>query len=277
MDEALTTLGKTIVAALPGAVTGFQVERSEAEYGPYEAICAEMADRFVFRDTNIPVHNLSRTLWYRLRVRNLRTNEVSVGQPFNRRGPLSLEGAEASRQFSVYVRRGAGQRFWLLPVRTFGQTCPVCTNSMTGRQQTRDCSSCWGTRFTGGYHYPVATWGTLQEAEGSLRATAQASQQVRHLGIECEGSPEIHEGDLIIDRLNRRFRILVPTATTRHQCIVHQKAQIVQIQPSQVEFTIPVGLPTDGEDLPPDLFSLPATLENLAGESAASLLGSRNW
>ena len=29
MDEALTTLGKTIVAALPGAVTGFQVERSE--------------------------------------------------------------------------------------------------------------------------------------------------------------------------------------------------------------------------------------------------------
>lgn len=255
----------------------FQVERSEAEYGPYAPISPPMPDRYRYRDGNIPAHNVSRSLWYRVTVRNRRTNETVAGQPFDRRGPLSLEGAEAARQFSIYMRHVAGQRMWLLPVRTFGQVCPECTDHITGRQHSRECAVCWGTRFTGGYHYPVATWGTIQEAEHAIRVTTQATTQTRHVSVECEGSPDLHEGDLLIDRLNRRFRILVPSGTTRHQCIIHFKAQAVQILPSQIEYTIPVTIPEDGEDLPFAAFTQASTIDGLAGEYGSMGIGSRNW
>lgn len=248
---------------------------SEAEAGPYTPVAVDLVDRYMVRDNTTYPGMYRRTRWYKLVVRDARTSETAETPPFCRRGDLDLEGAEMARQFSLMVRRVHGARHLLLPPRTFGAKCQSCRPLASGRQLTRRCPSCWGVGIIGGYHYPVETWGTLDEAERTTQVSETQRTETTHHRFQLEGSPEVVPDALLIDRHNRRFRIIQIAPTSSYGVTIHHQGTAVLLPHTDIEYAIPVSWP-EGRDLPPGVRENAHTLSGRGGaRSAQSQPGGR--
>lgn len=247
----------------------FDVEASEAEAGPFTPVAVGLVDRYYVRDNSISRGMHHRSRWYRIKTEDVRTGDSVYTPAFTKRGTLSLEAAEMARQFSLNVRMVHGQRFVLLPIRTFGARCGLCRTTPSGRQTTTRCAGCWGVGFAGGYHWPVETWGNLDEVERTPQLSETQRTETQHHRFRTETSPEITPLSILVDRMNRRFRIIQISPTTEFGVTIHHEGTASLLPETAVEYEIPLVWPA-GRDLPPGLHSLPHTLQGRAGSRTSS-------
>lgn len=221
----------------------FYVERSEAEAGPWDTIAGPLYDRYFLRDNSVPLMTNNRTLFYRIKVVHLPTQDYTFSAIVDRTGKPDLYSREMIRLENIMFSEFVGARAWLYPRRTFGQRCPACYDPILQKRTTENCRTCWGTTFSGGYHYPIQIWAQIDESEQTEQVTMQDHRQVYYFSLRTGPSPDIKPLDLVIDHLNRRFRVFTVGGTNRFGVTVRQEVKLVQIQKGSIEDSIPLNIP----------------------------------
>jgi hypothetical protein len=223
----------------------FTLQRSEGEAGPWENITPALVDRYFVRDNNVPLINQNRTLFYRVECRHTPTGKVLYSPTTDRWGKQDLIAAEVIRLETLLFEEFVGNLGWLFPRRTFGQRCPQCWDDVLQKRIDDRCPTCYGTGFSGGYHYPIQFY--LQEDEAPL--TVQPSMHDVHMqsmmSFRCPSSPDIKPLDMLVDHKNRRMRVTQVHGTGRLGVTIRQEVQAVVLQPGSIEDSVPLLVDTE--------------------------------
>lgn len=251
----------------------YYVERSESEAGPWVEITGPMIDRYYLRDNSFPAISVNRVFFYRIHVVHTPSGNESWSRTFNRRGELPLDALEIVRNEQVLFREFVGTKNWLFPRKTFGQTCPQCWDPALRKRLDDSCGMCFGTGFSGGYHYPVAFWGQKDPGEKQEQVSQQLHQQTMMAMLRMGPTPFVKPLDLIIDHQNLRHRVVSIGGTARLGVPVQQQIRFQQVQRGSIEDTIPLRVDLNDLDLVPDrLFSNPQTLDAEAEIGLSTLM-----
>ena len=230
----------------------FFVQRSEAEAGPWDTIAGPMIDQYYLRDNSVHLITTSaRTFFYRIRCVHVPTGKEVYSSSFDIEGAPSLMAQEMIRRERVLFEEYVGTRCWVFPRRTFGQRCPNCYDSVLGKTVDSRCPTCWGTGFSGGYHYPISFWGQLDAGSESDQVTVDDHRRVQMAQLRCGPSPTLKPLDLIIDRMNRRYRVVESGGTSMLGSLVRAEVKLVLIQKGSVEDKIPLKVSTSDVALVP--------------------------
>lgn len=225
----------------------FFVQRSEAEAGPYLDITPGLVDRYYVRDNSTPSYSNNRVLFYRIRVRHVPTGHESFSETATVEGELDLIALEIIRAETILFEEFIGTVCWLFPVRTFGQRCPQCWDSVMGQATAKSCPTCWGTGFSGGYHYPVQLFAQIDEAPISENPQSSHHHQERAFTLRCPTSPRIKPLDLLVDSKNRRMRVVQVHGTHRLSVRVRQEVSAVLVRPNSIDYRVPLNV--DAEEV----------------------------
>lgn len=213
----------------------FYLERSEAEAGPFQVIAGPLVDRYHVRDNTTPQISLNRLLFYRVRAVNKHRSIEFYSEVADREGREDLIAAEIGSLETMLFEEFVGTLCWLFPRRTFGQRCPQCFDSVLGKRIDDSCPTCFGTGFSGGYHYPIQFSAQFDKAPRVDQVSTHDLHQQVVVGMRCPASPRVSPQDLVIDHRNRRYRVVSAAATSRLGVDVHQEVQAVELQPGSVE------------------------------------------
>ena len=243
----------------------FYVERSEAEAGPWDSIAGPLVDQYFIRDNS--VHSITtnaRTLYYRIRCRHVPTERVIYSSTFDRVGAPNILATEMIRLERVLFEEFVGVRCWLFPRRTFGQRCPSCFDTVLGKTVEARCTTCWGTGFSGGYHYPTSFWAQIDAMAESEQVTVDDHRRVQMAQLRCGPSPGIKPLDLIVDHQNRRYRVVEAGGTSMSGSLVRAEIKMVLIQKGSIEDKIPLRVDTSTVVLVP-----PRNFQNAQTQSSS--------
>lgn len=231
----------------------FYIERSEAEAGPWDQIAGPLIDTFYYRDAAVPAFSTNRTMFYRIKVEHNVEKTVSYSQIVDRMGKPDAYASEIIKLENVMFSELVGVRAWVFPVKTFGQRCPNCWDDVLQKRLSDSCKTCWGTSFSGGYHYPIQVWCQVDEPPERTEYVSPMKEdhrQVNYFNIRMGPSPDVKPMDLVIDHLNRRFRVYSVGGTNRFGVTVRQELKCLQVQKGSVEDLIPLNIPTDTKLVP---------------------------
>jgi hypothetical protein len=230
---------------------GFDVYRSEAEHGPYQRMTPRsLVDRYSFADLTAPTQNYIRELWYVVRVTHIASGEYFEHRQTSKRGQPSAFAMQIQRNSLQQFRVFNGRWLYLYPTRTFGYKCPSCTDDLTGITSVADCRTCYGTTYTGGFHYPVKFLGQIDGTELAEQLSDQNQGQVLTFQLRTPtASPMLKPGDLIVDDHNERYRITKTSTTSMRGIPLHYEAAMVWCPHSDILYTVPLTR-LDDEDAP---------------------------
>lgn len=246
----------------------FTVERSETETGPFIDISGPLIDRFYLRDNSTFQKSHNRRYFYRVRAKNRLTGNEVCSQVVSRMGDLPLDAQEIVRLEHLLWREFSGAQFWLFPRRTFGQRCPQCYDRHLEKVVDSKCRACWSTGFSGGYHYPMDFWAQVDTGQNTEQRTIDDHRQTNYFGLRTCNTPNIKPQDLIIDHLNRRFRVISVDSTTRLGKPVHQEVKMVQVERGTIEYGVPLKVDAATEPLVPQrLYTNPHTISEIEEEA----------
>jgi hypothetical protein len=217
----------------------FQVYRSEQPGGEFEAVSPVFVDKYYFIDNQLPQTNRWRYLYYQLKITDKNSNSEFLDYAF--RG--SAEGKyalEITRQEKMAFRRFAGTRVFVLPIRTFGRKCS-CYDEVMKKALRPNCTECYGTRFSGGYHHAVETYAQMGTFKRTTRELPEAGAEIQPAAnrIKLINYPIVKRGDLIIDpQNNNRWQVAGYTPTMLGGILIHQEVDASLVDPSKVQYKI---------------------------------------
>lgn len=222
--------------------------RSESQMGPWtDFVVGPLKDKWRYRDNSVNQKHATRTYWYRLEIRQDDTQEtVAVSEPNCMQAPTTLEGLEIVRRFSLALRAYMGRQVIVYPVRTFGARCGACWDAVRQRKLKENCRDCFGIGFAGGFLTPYKTYVQKDPYAATMLLTDRGEVSDAKTTMRCLPYPIIKPGDVIIERENVRWRVMVAAPTERLGSAIHLELQLDKIEKTEVAFAIPVAL--DVED-----------------------------
>ena len=221
----------------------FDVYRCEAQYGEYTRLTARgLINRFIFRDIQPPTQNMDRKLWYKVRLTHLPSGQYTESIPACHRGDPAHRITRMVQTHSMQLFRAiTGRPCFLYPVRTFGQKCPACTSDLTGITNTQNCATCYDTAYAGGFHPPVLFLAQIDESESAMQLSDQNQGQVYTHNLRTPtADPEINPNDIIVDKTNRRFRVVKVSSTTTLGVPSHFECAMIRLPVSDIIYNIPL-------------------------------------
>ena len=251
----------------------FQILRCEAENGPYTALSGVFQDKYQFIDNTIQPFMLNRVLYYLIRVTLKATGQVVDFGPYSQEAEPDLITLELRRHLQTLYREFTGRRSWLLPARTFGQRCS-CWNYVLSKRVRSNCKSCYDTGFIRGYHSPVEIWAQIQPSVKNESATNLGTMQSSDSTMRLVDFPAINPRDVIIEGENKRWRVVAVQPIEHVRAVVLQEAQIIEIQHSDIEYTVPLILEGALRDLwlsPARNYTNPQNLDNFLNEEIPNI------
>lgn len=215
----------------------FQVFRSEAQAGPFDAISEPFQNRFIYVDNHIRNNHLYRQWNYKIRVAQKSTgNTVDFG-PGSPGPEPDLIATELRKHINLLMREFIGRRCWVFPVRTFGQRCS-CWNPTLQKKTRSGCITCFDTGFVYGYLTPIEAWLSIDpnpdvEQNMSVGPTQQQTTTAR-MGY----FPAVKPRDMIVEPENLRWKVVSVNSTQQVRTPVHQEIQIHHVPSSDIEYSL---------------------------------------
>ena len=147
------------------------------------------------------------------------------------------------RSRNLWILQNDGEPMILLKKKYTGTPCPLIDDADGSDQCPRPLDKehpCYGTGFVGGY-YP-----SLQIM--ARRINQQRTIPLNEVGIEMDMrptlwtiyTPRITEGDILIDRENRRWEVTDVHRYHWRELITHQNFQVMLKKPTDIIYKIPV-------------------------------------
>lgn len=224
------------------------VERSESSEGPYTQVSPPFRAHYRFVDTSIPTGHRFRQLHYRLRLRNLKTQEVDYSTSFTQEPEPDLVAIEIRRHLH-YLYREKGRRAWLLPARTFGRRCTVCWDATLGQRTRSHCLQCFDSGFFGGYLYPIEIFIDIDPSGTNTQPSQVGVLQPNSTTARMGHYPGVKERDLIVEGENNRWVVSSMSQTEHMRAPLMQMLNLRQVFPRDTEMKIPLHLNEALEDI----------------------------
>jgi hypothetical protein len=253
----------------------FQVLRSEAPMGPFEAISPEMDDQFFFIDNRVKVNNLYRQFHYRIRIKHKPSDEAADFDGVRAPEP-DLVALELRKHMNLLMREFVGRRCWVMPVRTFGQRCPSCYNATLKSRVRSGCSTCYDTMFVRGYHSPIESFIQFDPSPKANQQTNLGELQQQNTTARMGFFPPLKPRDLVIEPENRRWRVVQVSSTQRLRSVVHQEVQLHEVPKSDSEYLISFDLGTQMVKTPTGDLLKPIALKDLFTAGARNFTNPHN-
>jgi len=230
----------------------FWLEKSDAEFSGFHTLVGPFTDRYLFKDNTLRGQkSFFRKWYYRIRVQLRGSGDDPVYFPENGRGVCvraepDLQALEMARNERIRLREVNGRTVWVFPVRTFGQKCPVCSDSSTGIKRRSTCLTCFDTTFVGGYHRPLEV--KMQITTPPQSTTAADLGEIENVNGQGKlaNFPEVAHRWLVVEADNTRWligegirRIEKARALVRQEFPLHRPSN------TDVVYKIPIELDSD--------------------------------
>lgn len=161
-------------------VPTFNLEEAPTESGPWSAplLVANTSDLFAL-NVSTPMLNQQALRWFRVKVYNgltlaFTSNPVDHRNRLNK--PDYLFYREHLRRARLTLEKKVGTQGWLLRRMIYGATCTQCVHPIHKTPTNQECSVCYGTGITGGYHPAFAMWADWGQ-EGPPRLANTSTEQ----------------------------------------------------------------------------------------------------
>jgi hypothetical protein len=217
----------------------FQVLRSESPAGPWDPLTVPFKDQYYFRDASPALLHKWRTLYYLLRVTDLRTNEVKDFGPTAQLPEPDLIALEIMRQEDMLFREWIGRKCWLFPIKTFGPRC-ICYDRVKGKRTRSNCVTCYDTGYLGGYMSPIECYVQVDPSANATQETPLGTQQTNNVSARLTAFPPVKPNDMLVESENRRWKAVTVASTARLRAVVHQELTLHEIPRGDVEYKIPI-------------------------------------
>jgi len=227
----------------------FQVYRSGSPEGEWEHIGVDLDDVYYFVDEDFAgdaespdLFSILRTLYYKVTVVG---SDSSTAEVIENTGPwLDRRRAGLHRKLVRDAHRALqvanGTEVAVFKKRRWGELCD-CLSS-TGQPTQSHCSTCYGTKYKGGYWNPVYTYAWRGTRPVSVQAALQGEVEIRKINVIMPNVPQVEPGDfLAFLRDGRRYTVKEALPTQIHNVDVHQELVVSELNPSSVEFGLDIG------------------------------------
>jgi hypothetical protein len=253
----------------------FQVLRSEGAEGPYDELCEQFEDQYLYIDNAIKSLDRYRQHHYKVRVRCRASEEFWDYGPASTGQEADLITSELRQHIALLMREFIGERCAIFPVRTSGQRCPECWSESLKKRTRSGCRTCWDTSFIRGYMHPIESWISNDPAPAGEQFSGVGKLQQTDTTYRTLYYPPLKPGDMLVSLAdNARYKITQVSKTKHVGSPVHQEVQIHEVPQSSIEYLIPVELCDVLRNVflkPERNFTNPQQLEALDDESTNAI------
>lgn len=233
----------------------FDVYRGGSPNGPWTPLATCRPNTYNYFDTlpsngeakenDVNDLSLSRGIFYRVVVTppsgdKCKAEAISIVEP-SLDGRARLLKRKFLRDLSVGLKRLNGLQVAVCRRMHWGPRCTKCYDKYTKEVVRANCTVCFGTGFTPGYHTPVITLARRTPTAIESNMTPEGKIDVNVVSLWMLDAPKAEEGDLIVFLGDdRRFQVKRVLPTELKTVAVHQKLVISELARSSVEYRIVV-------------------------------------
>jgi len=126
--------------------------------------------------------------------------------------------------------------------RHFGTRCPTCADTLTSQSLIYNCTTCYGTGWTGGFFTPLSTFVKISPAATREDVTELGNTSQRSTTLQTISYPKLEPGDLVIEvDMNRRWLVTHVAPTEVHRIVTKQTASINELARGSIEYCLPLA------------------------------------
>lgn len=232
----------------------FSVFRGASPNGPWEPLLENAAnvmsyvDRLSTAETLTVAANtlsLSRNMLYRVTATppSGDAGRVEVVTPIEPRlsGRQRLLKRKMLRDETLMLRKLNGVEVAVLKRMHWGLRCAKCFDKYAKEVVRGNCTFCYGTGFSPGYHVPVLTLARRTVGPVQTAITPQGKTDTAQTQITLLDAPVVEENDVLVFlRDNKRFLVKQQLQTELLTVSVHQKVMVSELARSSIEYRIMV-------------------------------------
>lgn len=235
----------------------FSVLRSESGEGEFKDVSGPLTNQFAFLDKGVNLKGKYREFKWRVRVDNANDNTVKefpIGTPgdgfkvidrdFSKGAQIELEpdffALEIIRRNNLYLKRFVGVVCAIFQARTVGQRCGTCWDDILKRATVSHCPDCKGTGFSKGFYNQVNTFIQIDPSPSAIQVANFGDLEINQTAMIASNFPTIQPRDIIVERTNRRWRVINVNTTTRRTHTIRQFLRVEELPKGDPEYLIPL-------------------------------------
>lgn len=225
--------------SLPGDT--FAVSRSTSPQDDFEVIASGVTQPFY---TDTPVNFYDENVRYYYKIQG-----ISSGTVISTDGPSTLAyntmdniANKVIYESSVILRVMNNPPVFFLLRRRVGIPCTECYNPITKRPKYANCPVCHGTGYVEGYHPPIISRisqdvSQLEMASGEPDADKTI---LTPISAWILNTPLLYPEDVMVDVLDRRYKVVEVTPRTKSQYVIRQLLQLAPLEKGHPVYGIDV-------------------------------------
>lgn len=234
----------------------FDVFRSASPNGPWDVLSTgatnvyNYVDRWPLSNPNLQTQvinqlSLTRSIYYRVDVTppsgsGNKVTAISDVEP-GLSHSMRMRKRKMLRDEAFSYRKLNGTELVVLKRKRWGARCPVCYDAVSRSATRADCTTCFGTTFTGGYYDPIITMGRRTVLQKTTALAVEGKSNINVGQMWLLDAPYVEPDDILVAlRDNRRFLINKINNTELQTVTVHQKVDMTELVRSSIEYRIPV-------------------------------------
>lgn len=215
------------------------VMRSEVEGGVYEEISGKISTSSIsfFRDKFFNKNTKFQSVSYKIKLIDETNNSFEL---FGPRG-INLEVRPSDLLIIKYERirfiaRGNDLIVFHRPRQ--GQRCS-CYNEILNSVSDISCPTCFGSGFSKSFSSVFYTKAFMDTEPHNLfnRASEEQSAQKNFM---FPNFPILSTGDVFVDKINRRYKVLEVYPVKPHETIISQRVSAIEVNKTDAEMMIPI-------------------------------------
>ena len=186
-----------------------------------------------FIDKDVNLFEIGKHYYYKLEIANDdKTIIRTVGPERSRYNKMNGEARAMIREFTIVLRVMKNPIYKLLLKKRSGIYCPECYNTVTKKPSFAGCKRCNGTGKLEGYHDPVNIRLSKDISRETEYSSMLDSERVKLTNNNAWTTPypRITPGDVIVDVLNQRYRVVDVSPRTHAHVLIRQVLQLVPLE-----------------------------------------------
>jgi hypothetical protein len=219
--------------------TQVEVLRSASFTGPWITVLPATPDVTDFVDGLLPPEDQP---FYRIRIYRRGYDPVEFPSIGGRTVAPEQDSLvrHVAHEIVWSVRQAGGRKILYYPVKTSGPHCH-CFDTVSGKTANKNCRSCFGTGFQGGFFNPLV----VHMAIGPARDRDSKTPNVGIAGY----IPLARRGDVVIEREGRRWEVDSATLGEYRRNPVRHTLHLQSVGPSSILRELPVDYALLGSDI----------------------------
>lgn len=196
-----------------------------------------------FLDEDVNLMEIGKYYYYKVDVLDKDKKKI------NTLGPVKAEYQKMNgiaraimAEYEIVLRVMANPTYKLLLKRRSGINCVHCYNETTKRVSFQGCKVCNGTGVIEGYFDPIEIRLSKDISQETEYNSMLDSERVKHTNVNAWALayPRLSPGDVIVDRLNQRYRITQVSPRTHSHVLLRQILQLVPLEKGSPAYDVEV-------------------------------------